>query len=132
MSWNEVIMYIINTLFKLIISVAIPYGFNLIRQKMKNDVQKKYLNMFEKMVRDAVDRVQQTYVENLKAEDMFNEEAQKHAFEMVKNDVLNMMNAEMKDVVMEAVGDFETYITNLIESQVYNSKLGLSYLAEAE
>lgn len=132
MSWNEVIMYIINTLFKLIISVAIPYGFNLIRQKMKNDVQKKYLNMFEKMVRDAVDRVQQTYVENLKAKDMFNEEAQKHAFEMVKNDVLNMMNAEMKDVVMEAVGDFETYITNLIESQVYNSKLGLSYLAEAE
>ena len=132
MSWNEVIMYIINTLFKIIISVAIPYGFNLIRQKMKNDVQKKYLNMFEKMVRDAVDRVQQTYVENLKAEDMFNEEAQKHAFEMVKNDVLNMMNAEMKDVVMEAVGDFETYIANLIESQVYNSKLGLSYLAEAE
>jgi len=132
MSWNEVIMYIINTLFKIIISVAIPYGFNLIRQKMKNDVQKKYLNMFEKMVREAVDRVQQTYVENLKAEDMFNEEAQKHAFEMVKNDVLNMMNAEMKDVVMEAVGDFETYMTNLIESQVYNSKLGLSYLAEAE
>jgi len=132
MSWNEVIMYIINTLFKIIISVAIPYGFNLIRQKMKNDVQKKYLNMFEKMVRDAVDRVQQTYVKNLKAEDMFNEDAQKHAFEMVKNDVLNMMNAEMKDVVMEAVGDFETYMTNLIESQVYNSKLGLSYLAEAE
>ena len=132
MSWNEVIMYIINTLFKIIISVAIPYGFNIIRQKMKNDVQKKYLNMFEKMVRDAVDRVQQTYVENLKAEDMFNEDAQKHAFEMVKNDVLNMMNAEMKDVVMEAVGDFETYMTNLIESQVYNSKLGMSYLAEAE
>lgn len=132
MTWNEVLMYIINTVFKLIITVGIPYGFNLIRVKLKDDVQKKYLNMFEKMTRDAVDRVQQTYVENLKAEDMFDEEAQKHAVEMVKNDVLNMMNAEMKNVVMEAVGDFEAYITNLIESQVYNNKLGMTYLAEAE
>lgn len=132
MTWNEVLMYIINTVFKLIITVGIPYGFNLIRVKLKDDIQKKYLNMFEKMTRDAVDRVQQTYVENLKAEDMFNEEAQKHAVEMVKNDVLNMMNAEMKNVVMEAVGDFEAYITNLIESQVYNNKLGMTYLAEAE
>ena len=39
MTWNEVIMYIINTVFKLIIMVLIPYGVNLIRTKLKSDMQ---------------------------------------------------------------------------------------------
>lgn len=133
MTWNEVLMYIINTVFKIIIGVAIPYGFNLIRQKMKSEIQKKYLKMFEDMVRNSVQRVQQTYVSNMKAEDLFDAKAQETAFKMVKDDVLSMMNDEMQKIVMEAVGDFETYINNKIESEVYLNKINVAgNLAEAK
>ena len=127
MTWNEVLMYIINTVFKIIITVAIPYAFNLVTTKIKGDIQKKYLQMFEDMIRNAVQNVQQTYVANMKAENLFDEEAQETAFKMVKDSVLNMMNDEMKDIVMEAVGDFETFIDSKIEAEVYVNKLATGY-----
>lgn len=136
MTWNEVLMYIINTVFKIIITVAIPYAFNLVTTKIKGDMQKKYLQMFEDLVRNAVQNVQQTYVAHMKAENLFDEEAQNTAFKMVKDSVLTMMNDETKKIVMEAVGDFETFVNNKIESEVYVNKVlatGVSgYLAEAK
>lgn len=122
MGWNEILMYIIETVLKLIVAVAIPYAFNLIRVKMKNDTQIKYLNKFESLVSDAVNQVQQTYVENMKAEDLFDKHAQEEAFEMVKVNVMNMMNDRMQEIVYDAVGDFDEYIRNLIESEVFKMK----------
>lgn len=122
MTWNEVIMYIIETVFKLLIVAVIPYLASLVRKNLKNDMQVKYLDRFEQLVKDAVAQVQQTYVENMKAEDLFDEKAQLEAFDMVKSNVISMMNSRMMDVVMEAVGDFDEYIRNLIEAQVYALK----------
>lgn len=122
MTWNEVIMYIINTVFKLIIMVLIPYGVNLLRVKLQNDMQIKYLNKAEQFVKDAVSQVQQTYVENMKAEDLFDKAAQKEAFDMVKANVMSMMNERMMDIVVEAVGDFDEWIRNKIEAQVFAIK----------
>lgn len=78
--------------------------------------------MFEQLVKDAVSQVQQTYVENMKAEDLFDEKAQIEAFDMVKSTVLNMMNDRMMKIVMEAVGDFDEYLRNKIEAQVFAIK----------
>lgn len=122
MTWNQVIMYIIETVFKLLIVAVIPYLANLVRKNLNSDTQVKYLDRFEQLVKDAVAQVQQTYVENMKAEDLFDEKAQKEAFDMVKVNVLSMMNSRMMDIVMEAVGDFDEYIRNLIEAQVYALK----------
>jgi len=122
MTWNEVIMYIIETMLKLIVVVIVPYLFNQIRIKLQNDTQIKYLGMFEQLVKDAVSQVQQTYVENMKAEDLFDEKAQIEAFDMVKSTVLNMMNDRMMKIVMEAVGDFDEYLRNKIEAQVFAIK----------
>lgn len=122
--WNEVLMYFIEVVLKLIISAVIPYLFVQIGKNFKSDAAKKYLDMFEKLVADAVTQVQQTYVENMKAEDLFDKNAQEKAFEMVKENVLKMMNSRMQTIVTDAVGDFDEYIRNLIESQVYKMKEG--------
>lgn len=122
MTWNEVIMYFIETVLKLLVVAVIPYLASLVRAKLKNDTQIKYLDRFEKLVRDAVDQVQQTYVENMKAEDLFDKNAQIEAFEMVKATVMSTMNSEMMDIVLQAVGDFDEYIRNLIESEVFAIK----------
>lgn len=129
MTWNEVIMYIINTVFKLIIMVLIPYGVNLIRTKLKSDMQNKYLDRAEQLIKDAVNQVQQTYVENMKAEDLFDKSAQVEAFDKVKANVLSMMNEEMMNVVVEAVGDFDEWIRNKIEAQVFTNKQNETVIA---
>lgn len=129
MTWNEVIMYIINTVFKLIIMVLIPYGVNLIRTKLKSDMQNKYLDRAEQLIKDAVNQVQQTYVENMKAEDLFDKSAQIEAFDKVKANVLSMMNEEMMNVVVEAVGDFDEWIRNKIEAQVFTNKQNETVIA---
>jgi len=122
MGWNEILMYIIETVLKLIVAVAIPYGFNILRKKLQNDTQIKYLGKFEKLVTDAVNEVQQTYVSNLKAKDMFDKEAQLEALAKVKTIVLNTMNDRMQEIVIDAVGDFDTYMRSLIESEVFKIK----------
>lgn len=122
MGWNEILMYIIETILKLVVAVAIPYGFKLLRNKIQNDTQIKYLNKFEKLVADAVNQVQQTYVENMKAENLFDKQAQIDAFAMVKANVLNMMNDRMQEIVIDAVGDFDEYMRNIIESEVFKMK----------
>lgn len=122
MSWNEVIQYVIGVLLRLLIACVIPYGFKLLKEKWHNDMVNKYLDKAEQFIKDAVDQVQQTYVNDLKAEDLFDKEAQIDAFNMVKTNVINMMNERMQDVVFEAVGDFDTFIRNKIEAEVFRIK----------
>ena len=132
MTWNEVILYIIETFIKLIVVAAIPYGFKQLKNIVKNETANKYLDRFEQLIKDAVDQVQQTYVDNLKAENLFDKDAQKKAFEMVKANVLNMMNDRMKDIVVEAVGDFDGYMMNKIEAEVHNIHMKTAIQAGAE
>lgn len=122
MSWNEVIQYTIGVLLRLLIMCVIPYGFKLLKDKIHNDMVNKYLDKAEQFIKDAVDQVQQTYVNDLKAEDLFDKQAQIEAFNMVKTNVVNMMNERMQEVVFEAVGDFDTYIRNIIEAEVFRIK----------
>ena len=119
MTWNEVLMYIINSLLKIAITILIPYGFSLLKAKLTNDIQTKYVEKAEQLIVEAVQQVQQTYVDNLKAEDLFDANAQRTAFEMVKETVLNTMSTRMKEIVIDAVGDFEEFMRNKIEATVY-------------
>ena len=122
MTWNEVLMYIIEYAFKLVIAVAIPYVFNLIRVKVNNDIVVRYMYELEKIIQDAVKDVQQTYVNNLKAEDLFDIDAQATAFKMVKENVTKSVSDNMRDVIMKVVGDFDTYLNSKIEANVYDMK----------
>ena len=123
MTWNEVLMYVIEVAFKLILTAGIPMVFALVKQKLHNDTQVKYLNMAEQMIHDAVVQVQQTYVSCLKADELFDRDAQIIAFNMAKDAVLKLMNEEMKEAVIDSVGDFETFINNKIEAEVYETKI---------
>ena len=53
---------------------------------------------------------------------MFDEEAQKHAFQMTYDAIMRVLTDDAKKYIESAVGDLETYITNKIESTVKLSK----------
>lgn len=92
------------------------------KKKSDSDITDKYLTMLQGTIEDAVLATTQTYVEALKNKNMFDEEAQKKAFQLTYDAVMKVLTDDAKKYITSAVGDLETYITNKIESTVKLSK----------
>ena len=80
------------------------------------------MEMLRDTVIDCVIATNQTYVEALKNQNAFDKEAQRKAFEMSYNAVLDILADDAKEYLETAVGDLEIYITKLIEAQVNINK----------
>lgn len=93
----------------------------LIKQN-DNALATKYITMLSKTITDCVIATNQTYVDSLKAQGKFDEEAQKKAFNLTLNAVLAILNDESKQYLTEAYGDLNTYITKQIEAAVNKNK----------
>ncbi len=85
-------------------------------------VLQKYIKMLSETITSCVIATNQTYVDALKDQNAFEIEAQKAAFEMTKNAVLEILSQDAKDYLSNAFGDLETYINNKIEAEVKKAK----------
>ena len=88
-----------------------------------NATEQKYLKMISETITKCVIATNQTYVDSLKNKDAFSKEAQREAFELTYNAVLDILSDDVKDYIAEAFGDAETYLTTLIEEAVNKNKL---------
>ena len=91
---------------------------NAIKTKTDDETLQKYIDMLTSTVTHCVIATNQTYVEALKKEGKFDEEAQMHAFELTRDAVLSILSEEAKTYLVTAVGDFEMYLNRLIETEV--------------
>lgn len=90
--------------------------------KVKNETQKKYLEMLNNTITDCVIATTQTYVDSLKKQGTFDVEAQKVAFTMTYESVVKLLTDEATEYLNEAVGDLQLYITQKIEAEVNLNK----------
>lgn len=95
---------------------------NEITAKSENELIDKYTKMLADTITACVKATNQTYVDALKKQDKFDMEAQKNAFDMTLNSVLDILNADAKEYLSEAFGDLNTYITQQIEASVNVNK----------
>lgn len=87
------------------------------------DVQaKKYIAMLDTTITSCVLATTQTYVDSLKKAGKFDVEAQKTAFEMTYNAVLEVLTEDAKNYLTAFYGDLSAYMTNKIEAEVKNTK----------
>ena len=93
-----------------------------LNSKNENELINKYLTMLSDTIVDCVIATNQTYVESLKKQGKFDLEAQKVAFEMTYNAVINVLSNEAKDYLTSIYGDLSAYITNMIEAEVNRNK----------
>lgn len=101
---------------------AIKELASVLRTKAKNEKTKKYVDIAEEVVTNAVKTVSQTYVEALKEEGKFDAEAQKKAFAKAFEIVSIQLTAEAKATLDEAFGDVNEYLTSKIEASVRDNK----------
>ena len=83
----------------------------------------KYTTMLADTISACVLATNQTYVESLKKQGACDVEAQKVAFNMTLEAVMNILSDEAKEYLSEAFGDLNSYITSQIEASVNVNKI---------
>ena len=122
-------MEILQQIFELcvipLLGILTTYLVKLIRKKNKeldekvsNKISKKYIDMLADTITDCVVSTNQTYVDALKAANAFDKEAQKKAFELTYNKIMNVLTEDAKEYLTTIYGDLEIYITTKIEYEV--------------
>ena len=129
MEWLEILNTAAQTLVPLVLTALVVTALFYLEKLMKkgmeatdSDLVDKYLDMLQNTITDAVLATTQTYVDAMKKQNMFDEEAQKHAFKLSYDAVMKVLTDDAKKYIESAVGDLETYITNKIEATVKLNK----------
>lgn len=129
MEWTVIIEEVFRVILIPLLALLVKYFCNFVnikaqefKEKAKNDAYKKYIDMLNRTIQQTVVATNQTYVEALKAQGKFDVEAQKVAFKMTYDAILNQLGTEAQTYLNEAVGDLNDYIKNAIEATVNISK----------
>jgi hypothetical protein len=105
-----------------ILLIIIPYIIKKAKTyfdlKTDNDLIQKTLDIVETIVIE----VTQTYVESLKATNMFTEEAQKTAFDQAFSKAKYLISIEAQELISEVYTDFDVWLTSQIEFYVNRNK----------
>lgn len=91
-------------------------------EKNQKDVFDKYITMLGETITKCVSATNQTYVDALKQAGSFDVEAQKHAFDMTLNAVMNVLGKDAIEYLTAIYGDLTGYLTTLIEAEVKAQK----------
>lgn len=90
--------------------------------KIKNEKISAMLANVTDIIVAAVETTTNTYVKQLKANDLFDAEAQKEAFNRTFETVKKQLTADAIKIIEEVYGDAEVYLTNKIEQFVEELK----------
>ena len=93
-----------------------------ITKNTDNTLIDKYTGMLADTISACVLATNQTYVEALKKQGKFDAEAQKIAFNMTLDAVMNILNKDAKEYLSEAFGDLNSYIASQIEASININK----------
>lgn len=112
-----------------LIGVLTVYLVNLIKTKTQetqaaidNDLLDKYIGLLGETISNCVLATSQTYVESLKKQGKFDAEAQKIAFQMSYDAIMETLSEEAKIYLTEIYGDLRSYLTKAIEAEVNRNK----------
>ena len=90
-----------------------------INGRIKDDECKKVIEDINQIISSNVSFVFQTYVENLKKKDKFDDKAQSYALRYAQEKILNDLGDIAKEHILEHYGDINGWIITQIEATIY-------------
>lgn len=125
MNLNE----LLNSLLFALLTVAIPFVLNQIVPYIKVLIKKQNIinentilsNALDDVM-DAVLYVNQIYVDALKKEGTFTEQAQSEAFKLAYNEAIKVMSTEAKEIISKTNESVDEWLYKQIEIAVNNAK----------
>lgn len=129
MDWMKLLQEIFQICIIPLLGVLTTYLVMFIRNKTAqlqketdNELYKKYMELLSDTITKCVIATNQTYVEALKNKNAFDAAAQKEAFNLTYEAVMNILSQDAIEFLNSAVGDLDTYIRKTIEAQVNMNK----------
>lgn len=129
MEWMVLLQQIFELCIIPFLGVLTMYIVNYIKARTaelkttnSNEILIKYLDMLSTTVVECVIATNQTYVNSLKGQNAFTEEAQKIAFQKTYDAVIAILSDDAKDYLTNIYGDLSTFIMNMIEAEVNRNK----------
>lgn len=122
---NEIFQVCIIPLLGILTAVAVKYmqaKAAEIATNQENTVVAKYITLLADTITDCVVATNQTYVNNLKDKNAFDEQAQAEAFRRTYESVMAVLSADAKEYLTHIYGDLSAYITNRIEAEVHANR----------
>ena len=125
MEWMDMLQQILEVCVIPLLGILTAYivtFVNVKKEELKattaNATAQKYMDMIAQTISDCVIATNQTYVEALKKDNAFTEEAQKKAFEDTYQAVLAILSDDAKEYIAESFGDIQIDQINKIEAEV--------------
>lgn len=129
MEWMVLLQQIFELCIIPLLGVLTMYIVNYIKARTtelkttnSNEILVKYLDMLSTTVIECVIATNQTYVNSLKGQNAFTEEAQKIAFQKTYDAVIAILSDDAKEYLTNIYGDLSTFIMNMIEAEVNRNK----------
>lgn len=129
MEWLDILNTAAQTIVPLVLTALVVTALYYLDKLIKkgkdasdSELVDRYLDMLQETITDAVLATTQTYVDAMKKQNMFDKEAQMHAFQLTYDAVMEVLTEDAKKHIEAVVGDLETYITNKIEATVKINK----------
>lgn len=122
MTWNELLITIVQSLVSILILGGLPILFNYFKSKTKNESMILSLDTAERAISIVVSKVSQTFVDDLKKNGQFDKASQQEAFKMAYDEILDMLDDEAKGYITKLYGNFEKWLTDRIEAQIQQNK----------
>lgn len=123
--WNEIIIMFAETLTYLVVACIIPIVVKLIKDKISSDQKLSEVDIIYDLVDIAsglvincCNVVNQTFVDDLKAQGEFDSDSQAEAFKKCKEMVLSMLNDATKEAIIAVHTDLDAWIDMQIENSV--------------
>jgi hypothetical protein len=129
MNWLEMLYQILEVCVVPLLGILTVYAVKFIKvksdeikTKADNELADKYIDLLSTTISDCVIATNQTYVEALKKENAFTAEAQRKAFELTYDAVLEVLSDDAVIYLTSIYGDLSKYITAKIEAEVNLNK----------
>lgn len=118
----NIIFSALGTIITGLASFAVLKLTTWINSKINDKKAAGYATSIVNLVVIAVKEIYQTYVESLKKSGSFDEAAQKEALNKCLTNIKTKCSSDLIDYIKTNFGDFDVYVTSLIESQIYTLK----------
>lgn len=122
MDWKEILTSTIMSIIGLIISGLGTFLMSWIKTKIKNEKDSKILEDAIKIVSDSVDYVYQTYVENLKGTNLWDQKAMLNAKEQAVNYIKKNLSQEIINFLEKHGKVVTVWIDDQIEVAIKKQK----------
>jgi hypothetical protein len=118
LDYQEVII----TVWTVIILPILTYAGTQINDWLKAKKLDKYTNILKENVEIAIKDVQANFVDELKGTEKWTDESKELALQMAKDKAIYTLTNSAYEALKMANGDFDEYLTTLIEAKLYDLK----------